>query len=909
MLTLTALTDAEYLISSVALSIDEYYAGVGESPGVWAGRWAEALGLSGVVEAEELRALVEGRDPGTGEPLLAGNRERTVRAFDMTFSAPKSVSLLWAFAGEPVAEVVAAAHREAVAVALEFLEERAAAARVQAGGMRRRVGTEGWVVAGFGHRTSREGDPQLHTHCLVPNLVRRKTDGRYVAFDAGPLFDWCRAAGSVYQNELQRSLSLRLGVAWGPDCHNTREMLGFSRAQLRAFSKRSAQIEAELEAKGALYESPALRMQADDEASLATRTRKDHSLTPTLLQGRWLEEAAAVGMATGPGLEKAVCWKEPATGAPGWDEVAAALVSPETGLCSRLARFTAADVVEHVCAISGGRLSVEEVVIMAERFLASELVVRLTPDVDEGRRRPAQWSTAAHREMEDRTVALMGSLTGRQLPAVTGAVLEAALAAAPGLGEDQAAAVRVLAGKGGGLRAVLAPAGYGKTTMLHSAAQAATGDGRPIVAVATTARAVAELAGAGLEATTIARLRLDLGSGPLAAGTVVVLDEVSQTPTHEVETVLAAVDACPCGSLWVLGDPRQSQPVGAGGVADHIERLANAGVIPVARLTVNRRQVDLADQEALGLLRRGDAAGSQQVRSEHGWEHELATPGETRRAMADAVCTDIGRYGALLVAVLVVSHTDAEDLGDRIRARLAATGTLTGPALVGPGWTTERQYQAGDRELIHARCGPSGSPLVNGATATVTGANGDGLAVRLDASGAAASLPKAFVQGTRKDGSPNVSHAWARTVDGAQGGTWEACHLLGSGALDAYRGYTGQSRSRQPTHTWNTARVVVVDHGGVLADQRDAAEQVADALARQPDPSLAARRDPWVLDRALRRRIAEHERVLGPGPRTAERSCSPRPRASRPPSSVCWTRRQPLPARPTSWPRWVRSPA
>ncbi len=87
MLTLTALTDAEYLISSVALSIDEYYAGVGESPGISAGRWAEALGLSGVVEAEELRALMEGLAPGTGEPLLAGGRERTVRAFDMTFSA------------------------------------------------------------------------------------------------------------------------------------------------------------------------------------------------------------------------------------------------------------------------------------------------------------------------------------------------------------------------------------------------------------------------------------------------------------------------------------------------------------------------------------------------------------------------------------------------------------------------------------------------------------------------------------------------------------------------------------------------------------------------------------------------------------------------------------------------------
>jgi hypothetical protein len=234
--------------------------------------------------------------------------------------------------------------------------------------------------------------------------------------------------------------------------------------------------------------------------------------------------------------------------------------------------------------------------------------------------------------------------------------------------------------------------------------------------------------------------------------------------------------------------------------------------------------------------------------------------------MADAVCGDIGRYGAEQVAVLVVSHTDAEDLADRVRVRLAATGALVGPAIVGPGWTAEREYRAGDRVLLHARCGPSGRQLVNGATATVTAVNSDGLTVLLNGRGKAMSLPAAFVQGARKDGSPNLSHAWARTVDGAQGGTWEVCHLLGSAALDAYRGYTGQSRSRQPTHTWNTARVAVVDHGGALADRRDAAEQVADALARQPDPSLAARSDPWPLDSQLRQQIAEHERVLAARP-------------------------------------------
>ena len=133
--------------------------------------------------------------------------------------------------------------------------------------------TQGFVVAGFVHRTSREGDPQLHTHCLVPNVVERAGDGKVVAFDAGPMFEWARAAGSIYQNHLQRSLTMRLGVEWGPDRHNTRELEGFTRDQLRAFSKRSAQIESELEAKGAVYESPALRMRGAARAAFAVSRR------------------------------------------------------------------------------------------------------------------------------------------------------------------------------------------------------------------------------------------------------------------------------------------------------------------------------------------------------------------------------------------------------------------------------------------------------------------------------------------------------------------------------------------------------------------------------------------------------------------------------------------------------------
>lgn len=109
------------------------------------GHWSPVLGVQGVAEADGLRALVDGCDPVSGASLLAGLRERTVKAFDLTFSAPKAASLLWALGSERVADVVMGAHREAVAAALGFLEDRAALARIQVDGLRCHVRTDGWA--------------------------------------------------------------------------------------------------------------------------------------------------------------------------------------------------------------------------------------------------------------------------------------------------------------------------------------------------------------------------------------------------------------------------------------------------------------------------------------------------------------------------------------------------------------------------------------------------------------------------------------------------------------------------------------------------------------------------------------------------------------------------------------------
>ena len=170
------------------------------------------------------------------------------------------------------------------------------------------------------------------------------------------------------------------------------------------------------------------------------------------------------------------------------------------------------------------------------------------------------------------------------------ATVDGALAAA-GLGRRSSGTrSRTLCGPGGAVRAVLAPAGYGKTAMAHVAAGCAAVDGRPVVAVATTAKAVAELDAAGPAGAHDRRVPPRPPTRRTRSpGTVVVLDEISQTSTRDAHTVLAAVADCPGGQLWILGDPHQAPAVKAGGIAAEIAARADAGLMPAAELTVNRR--------------------------------------------------------------------------------------------------------------------------------------------------------------------------------------------------------------------------------------------------------------------------------------------------------------------------------
>ena len=205
------------LHASSAAATAQYYAeyltaAPGEVPGVWSGRQAAGLGLSGRVEVEALEALLSGRDPTTGTPLgrelldrytADGRVVRAVSGFDATFSAPKSLSVWWALTGDTR---LLDAHDVAVTAALAHLERFGSTTRIRSNGGRLHPDTGGLTMATFRQTTSRADDPQIHTHAVISAKVQTP-DGRWLALDARYLKRHQRMLGGLYQSVLRAELT------------------------------------------------------------------------------------------------------------------------------------------------------------------------------------------------------------------------------------------------------------------------------------------------------------------------------------------------------------------------------------------------------------------------------------------------------------------------------------------------------------------------------------------------------------------------------------------------------------------------------------------------------------------------------------------------------------------------------
>lgn len=185
-----------YYEEAVVSGREDYYAGEGEAPGRWLGAGARRLNLTGQVNDGEVGPLLAGRHPASGELLGRPIGDGAVAGFDLTFNTPKSVSIAFGVGDPWTSRVLRDCHERAVEDALAYLEREACRARRGKGGARVVQGA-GFAAAAFGHRSSRAGDPLLHTHVVVANRTLGP-DGRWTALDARPLFAHAKTAGYLY---------------------------------------------------------------------------------------------------------------------------------------------------------------------------------------------------------------------------------------------------------------------------------------------------------------------------------------------------------------------------------------------------------------------------------------------------------------------------------------------------------------------------------------------------------------------------------------------------------------------------------------------------------------------------------------------------------------------------------------
>src|SRR6266566_3181410 len=361
----------DYYVREVAGNREEYLSGHGESPGRWLGRGSAALGQEGTASTEAFVRMFHGRHPETGELLGRAHGDRGVPAFDVVLRPTKSVSLLYGLGDAKVASAVLEAHHQATEQALGYLEDHVGARRGHSGC--EHVDGDGLLAVGFDHRTSRAGDPLLHTHVIVANRVQGP-DGRWTALDGRDLYRHRLAADAIYRGAYQRALSTSLGVEWTEaDQYGNREVAGVPDELVRAFSKRADAIDLEverLESQGRVRTPKLVKWVVH-----STRQAKRQEAPATLAE-RWRAEAREHG-ADVPALLRDVLGR-PADGEPTADSatdvarVFDQLAGPQ-GLTAQASTFARQDVIAAVGAqlVGADRSRLET---LADRFLAERAV-------------------------------------------------------------------------------------------------------------------------------------------------------------------------------------------------------------------------------------------------------------------------------------------------------------------------------------------------------------------------------------------------------------------------------------------------------------------------------------------------------------------------------------------------------
>lgn len=574
----------------------------------WACSGPALLGLDPdrSADPEHVDRLARGFHPLDGQALVEGAGDSHVMGVDMTFSAPKDVSAIFAAADRATQAQILGCLHDAVRAALAHAEAHAITRHGHGGLTKKKA--EAAIAACYTHFASRALDPQLHVHAFMFNVGKRAGADEWSALEHKAQFDRKMATGALFRVELAARLRA-MGFAIAPTGPYF-QIVGVSDEQREALSTRSREIAQQVAEMGDVGEHGDA---AKDVAAINTRSAKSEPPLPELL-GRFARQTAALGLTP----EAVTRMREPtlaaqanastippaapqtvepksihAAGSPEFALDHAALLAK---LTERQSCATPQDALALICEASMGQWDAARCLEELDRFMASEhpLVLgetetlapvftsRATLDME------ARATRTVHDGKTNLRHRLSASTVNKRFDALE-ADLGSKLGAAVSLDEQRAAALHV-ASETGAHAFVEGWAGTGKTTLLRALADAYKESGFSVMGCAQSASAAQNLSReTSIPSRTIASLLLAIQSARLTLNdrSVLVLDEAGMVGSREFALVQqAAVDS---GAKFIaVGDSKQLQPIEAGGIFRALVREHGAAEIA----TIRRQRTD-----------------------------------------------------------------------------------------------------------------------------------------------------------------------------------------------------------------------------------------------------------------------------------------------------------------------------
>jgi conjugative relaxase-like TrwC/TraI family protein len=870
-----------------------------EAPGRWVlgPGGAAALGVDAgrPVEGDAFRAVMAVRHPVTGEQLRrVGANGEAVVAIDATFSAPKSVSAVWALGSPLVRVALEAAQERAVDRALQHAVEFVPM-------VRRRVDQETVVrelprevlASSWQHTTARAvagrvPDPQLHSHVLIHGALR--SDGRVVAVESRAWLVHQREIGAAYRSELAqqlRELGFEVEHATGRGGRyfelvgvpvGLRERWSSRHHQVagaieQRLAEKKAALEAVIEQGGPEAAGAAVRLDGLERSgrlmpaeerrfAISSRAAKGTLETAGDLDRAWWETAVQYGFDARSveelrdrGRDREPAWRDLDS------EILSRLTEFDATFAPREARAvaleSAADIGPQAGLAALGRLHERGQVL----------------DLADGRQ-----TTLEHRGLERATLRSAGQLATVRGEGVDNALVSAEVELlAAGVAErggslagEQERAVRV-ACSDRRLVVVVGQAGTGKSTALQGVARAQQAAGRTVLVTSTGAQAAERLASelreVGVEgrgySTAALRVNVERGAVVLDRGVTVIHDEAALASTREQAWLFRTVNESGA-RLVAIGDPRQSQAVGAGGLWSEIEQTAReqGAFVELSRIV---RAQDPADRRDQALWRAGQHDHALTNYAERGFVVIEALQRHLEDRALDAAQLD--RRGGR--DTLVIAETSNEQL-DALNARAQAIRLQDGELGTAGVWLTGRPYglRAGDEVVVRAPVQhPDLGSIRNGVSGQVIAVDAElGTATLRLSDGRAASFNRDLLDAGQ------VRLAYVSHPFPAQGRTTDTTHVIAGPLSTAEGSYVALTRARERTHLYASS-----DQLELPASREQAIASLAQRLGRS-EPDLPSIRVPLAHEQHVER---EHTQLTLPTNTEGERGSVERLRAER----------------------------